>query len=463
LPRRLVRLAVYLFAPILKPVLKATVGRHKGLWRRLQKTRDSLFRGAPMDEGLEAPLSKRLAAARAELVRPSNRGRDSSLAPEQRRPFGVNVAGFFRSEKGLGESARSYVRSLEAAGIPYVLNNVDDFGSENPATDHDNFSSSSPYAVNLVCLNADEAINFALHKGRRYFENKHNIGIWLWELADLPEEWASAFQYYDELWVSSTFVARAISRVSPIPVYVVPHSIDLTDRAPTSIERSQFGLSPDSFVFLFMFDFQSSIERKNPLGLIEAFRQTFLENDEVALLIKSSHGDFDPDGFRRLGKAADRANVKLIDKVLSREEVTGLFQLCDCYISLHRSEGFGLTLAEAMYAEKPVIATAFGGNVDFMTETNSYLVRYRLIEIEEDHGPYKKGGVWADPDLQHAAELMRSVYLNPDEARKLGRIARSEITACQHPSVVGRLIRERLAGRGLPKDLAIPKPGGNSE
>jgi len=207
------------------------------------------------------------------------------------------------------------------------------------------------------------------------------------------------------------------------------------------LDLSRFGVRPGSFLFLFMFDFHSVMERKNPLGLIAAFKKAFGESEEAALLIKSSR--VDADGMTEM-KAAAGANISIVDTVIGREEVNALFRACDCYVSLHRSEGFGLTIAEAMVASKPVIATAFSGNMDFMTARNSYLVRYNLTEIERDHSPYRKGWHWAEPDIDHAAELMRRVVEKRDEALDLGRQAREDVLRLMHPDVVGQRMKARL-------------------
>jgi glycosyltransferase involved in cell wall biosynthesis len=162
-------------------------------------------------------------------------------------------------------------------------------------------------------------------------------------------------------------------------------------------------------------------------------------------------------------RASKRTNVQIMDTVVSRDEVHALYHLCDCYVSLHRSEGFGFTPAEAMSAGKPVIATGYGGNVDFMTPDNSYIVKHKLIEIDRDHGPYRRGWIWADPDLDHAAQLMRRVYENREEARAIGRKAREDVRRLLRPRVVGDLIRRRLLRIAWLLGITVPDqwPSGN--
>ena len=396
-------------------------------------------------DALRSDLSGRLAVLEDKL----------HLQPiDGRRPFGVNVAGILNSEKGIGEAARSTLRSLEAANIPYVLNSVIDYGSLNNDTTYTGFSDDNPYVFNLVHLNAPELANFVWYKGAAYFRGRYNIGAWNWELASFPNEWLPHFQYHHEIWVPSKFAADALSRVSPVPVLRMPHSPASEQIMGEGLDRSHFGLPPDDVFFLFMFDSHSELERKNPLGLIEAFKRAFPREKDVFLLIKSSRSN--PHAVEAMQQAAKQTNVQMMERVLSREEVHALYRLCDCYVSLHRSEGFGLTLAEAMRSGKPVIGTAYGGNIDFMTPENSYPVKYKLIEIDRDHGPYKKGWAWADPELDHAAELMRHVYENREEAKAIGWKAREDILRLLHPRVVGDLMRQRLLTIASLRGITVP-------
>jgi GT2 family glycosyltransferase/glycosyltransferase involved in cell wall biosynthesis len=365
------------------------------------------------------------------------------------KPFGVNLAGLLGSEKGLGEAVRATARNLRAAGIPHVLNNFVDHSSANRDATFTDFSEENPYAINLVQVNVDLLPEFLRHKGEAYLRGRYNIAFWYWELGDFPEDWEPRLRYFDEVWVGSTFSLDSVSRVASVPVLRVPPS--LPERlATTGWPRSHFGLPEGAFLFLFLFDFHSSAERKNPLGVIRAFQKAFPRGGDALLVLKGSHAEDCPADLQALTEAARGLNVRFLGGVLSREETNALLSLCDCYVSLHRSEGFGLPLAEAMSLAKPVIATGYSGNLDFMTLRNSFLVRHRLVEIERDHHHYKKGSVWADPDLDHAAELMRFVYENRELAGEVGRRARQEVLHAFDPRAVGARIKERLlrvAGR----------------
>jgi 2-polyprenyl-3-methyl-5-hydroxy-6-metoxy-1,4-benzoquinol methylase/glycosyltransferase involved in cell wall biosynthesis len=358
------------------------------------------------------------------------------------RPFGVNVSGHLASEKGVGEAVRSQVRSLRSIGVPVELNNVPDDTAVNLESEFTSFSDDNPYSVNLIHLNADSLEYFAEQKRKEYFQGHYNIGYWAWETPAFPRQWWDRFQSLDEIWVGSDFVLDAVSRVSSIPVVKV--LLAIPDRAALiRLPRSHFGLSNETFVFLFIFDFMSVFERKNPLGLVEAFRKAFRKRDDVTLVLKCLHSDRHEDEMQALKQACRGLNVKIIDELFTRQETTSLMAAANCYVSLHRSEGFGLTMAEAMSLEKPVIATAFSGNMEFMSPANSYLVKYTLVEIDKSYGPYEKS-LWADPDVAHAAELMRQVFKNRAEAAETGRRARLDILNRLNQKRLGTLMRDRL-------------------
>ena len=364
----------------------------------------------------------------------------------QTRPFGINLAGYFESEKGVGEAARATVRALEAVSVPYVMNNVRDAGAVNVDSISGCFSDENPYNINLVHINADQLPTFGVRKGREYFAQRFNVGYWFWELASFPSDYYGSFECFDELWTASKFTQAALAHASPIPVVRIPPALN---PAPMVVDKEigcdRFGLPCDRFLFLVMFDFHSSIERKNPAAAVEAFKQAFGKAEDVMLVVKSSHLSDDKAPLRPiLESAQNQNNIRVIDGVFSRWEIDHLLVACDCFVSLHRSEGFGLPIAEAMKFRKPVLATAYSGNMDFMTPTNSFLVRYGLVELDRDYGPYRRGSVWAEPDVSHAADLMRYVYEKREEASKIGVKAEQDIMRLFSPPVIGQQIRERL-------------------
>ena len=366
------------------------------------------------------------------------------VVPKNERPFGVNVVGYVTSEKGVGEAGRSSLRILKTTGIPYVANNFIDTGSANLETAPQNYSEENPFVVNLINVNADQIPYFA-ERNEGYLSGHYNIGYWNWELSSFPREWGGSFNYLDEVWVSSTFTRDSVASVSPIPVTAVPLSIDPALRPSPEWSRMKFGIDSDVFVYLFLFDIHSFLERKNPIGLIRAFKQAFGGRKDVLLLMKSTHAGSQPEQLHLLKQESRGANVRIFDEVLPRQAIYSLMSLADCYVSLHRSEGFGLTMSEAMMCGKPVIATGYSGNMDFMTEENSFLVPYRLVEIERDHGPYKKGYVWAEPALEHASQLMRHVFENREAASAVARRGQADVLSKLHPQTIGELVSKQLS------------------
>jgi glycosyltransferase involved in cell wall biosynthesis len=297
--------------------------------------------------------------------------------------------------------------------------------------------------VNLFCVNADQMAHVYHELGADFFAGKYNIGYWFWELERFPEAWMDRFQYLDEIWVGSRFVQNTLAHVAPIPVVIMGVGMD---RIPSSeLSRSHLGLPEDKFIFLFAFDMLSVVQRKNPYGVIEAYRRAFGPNfADTQLVIKVTKLDQYPAHAARLRQAVAEVDGLLIDRYLDRPALDGLFEACDAYVSLHRSEGFGMTLAEAMCMGKPVIATDYGGNTDFMTIANSYPVAYRLVTLEEDYPPYQKGQVWADPDLDHAAAQMRHVFEHENEAQQKGQRAAEDIRAWYGRGTMARKMIERL-------------------
>ncbi len=186
------------------------------------------------------------------------------------------------------------------------------------------------------------------------------------------------------------------------------------------------------------------MERKNPLGLIAAFKKAFGSRTDVQLLIKSSHSDQATEQLRMLQEASAGTNVRILDGVLSRDDKHELMMAADCYVSLHRSEGFGLTMAEAMQCGKPVIATGYSGNVDFMTPETSFLVPYTLVALDRNFGPYKMGCHWAQPDLDYAADVMRDLADHHDSATEIGQRARAHVDRVLHPAAVAKSVLAHL-------------------
>jgi glycosyltransferase involved in cell wall biosynthesis len=369
-------------------------------------------------------------------------------------PLGVNVSGYITTESGMGEAARASIRSLEAVGIPMTLSNVASFLRQQDQS-FAGFTDANPHPFNLVHLNADNMLAFAAARGPRYFRNRYTIGYWFWELSKWRDDWLSAFNHVDEVWVATEFTRACLAEVSPVPVVRMPLPVVLP--SPPPLGRAHFGLPETGAVFLLTFDVSSQTERKNPLAVIRAFRRAALPRGAATLVLKYTNAEYDRDAVRRFHEEAEGLDVTMIDGYLGRDELTALMNVADCYVSLHRAEGFGLTMAEAMLLGKPVIATNYSGNVDFMTGDNSYLVDYRTVPVTRDYGPYLRGFVWAEPDIVQAAQAIRDVALERGEAIEKGRRAQHDMRTLHSPAQTGPRVRERLEAiqRG---NTQIPTP-----
>jgi len=349
--------------------------------------------------------------------------------PRGPAPTGVNVVGYLRSASGLGEVGRSFIRALDAAEVPTaVLDRADIPSPRHETLDGEEAQTLNDLLdVNVVCITADQFPRFAREVGPEFFAGRRTAGLWFWEVDAFPSSMLPAIDLADEIWVPSDFVRDAVAPHTTKPVVKVPIPIPCPEPS-SEIGRRELQIPEDRFAFAFAFDFLSVAERKNPFGLVDAYTRAFRPDDGACLVIKSINGAQDLAALERLRFiAADRPDVSIMDGYLPAEHQHALFAACDAYVSLHRSEGFGLTIGEAMALGKPVIVTGYSGNLEFTSPENSYLVDWHPTRIGPHQGPYPPEGSWADPDLDHAAHLMRSVFDDPDAARARGLIARDEI------------------------------------
>lgn len=399
---------------------------------------------------LKTAVYDRLNRAKLErLIRAKNRFRAerTTRAPQTTNaPAGVNLVAYIRADMGLGAAARGMAAALDAAAIPF---NVINMAHGNYSSQTDNSWSHkevehSHYDTTLVCVNPDNSFYLRTQVSPEILGERYVIANWYWELPEMPDEWLAEFEYTDEVWAASNFIKDAMSRKAPTPVVRVPPVVGLSGGVKFS--REQLNLPTNRFLFLAMFDTKSVLERKNPLGVLRAFKRAFASNDErVGLVLKFNNPDHERPAMRELqNELSGSANVFVIDRLLSRDELPSLLAACDCFVSLHRSEGFGLPPAEAMSLGKPAIITNWSGNVDYITGDNCIAIDYELVKLDRDYGPYKAGQHWAEPDLDQAAHWMKRIVAEPELAQNIGLKGQETIKTQFSPQAVGKIIKTRL-------------------
>lgn len=335
--------------------------------------------------------------------------------------FGVNLIGFARGELGIGEDIRQVALALEAAGVPVCI--LDFAPGKNISQSDDTaarlMSDEPHYGINIFCLTGIETTRYVCERGLSTLEGRYNIGLWPWELPDWPENCRHAYACVDEIWGISEYTANAHRFAAPRPVVPMGLPVELGPIGPQT--RADFGMPEDAYLFTFAFDVSSSAERKNPEGLIRAFQKA-LPNEpasEVGLVLKVSHAETKSQLWKTIRRHARRdPRIHLIERTMRRPEILALMKACDCYVSLHRGEGFGRCLAEALLLDKQLIATGFSGNMDFCREPRVALVRHSMRPVQPGEYMWSEGQSWAEPDIDHAAELMRSVRKNPRDTSR---------------------------------------------
>ncbi len=379
------------------------------------------------------------------------------------RPLGLNLIGFAFGELGIGEDVRMAVAACEAAGIAFKVVNIHpgdhlrqaDRTLDGHVTQSVQDSEEAPYAINLFCLTGFDTVRVFLERGAALFDGRYNIGWWPWELPVWPKDWQIAFDFVNEVWAASEFTREMYTRAQqqsvvrvPVTLMPLPASVERLQ----AITRRQLGLQEKRFLFLYVFDFNSYLTRKNPFAALTSFHRAFAaDDDSVGLVLKTMNSQPDHPIWKRFVRAcATDVRIVLLDKTLDRGEVLGLIKACDAYVSLHRSEGFGRTLAEAMLLGKPVVGTDFSGSVDFLTNETGFPVQWKRQVVKPGEYPFvteQDGAWWAQADMADAARQLRAAYSSSQAQRgrssfaaRVKRIAKEQFS----PQRIGKLMRERI-------------------
>lgn len=359
-------------------------------------------------------------------------------------PHGINIIGNIKAETGLGQSCRLVAGLIEKSGIPFSIYQYDQLGilKTGDTSWEEKISKELSYDINLIHINPHELGIAYMQMDTRMWEHRYNIAYWLWELEEFPDEWIPCFNCVNEIWTPSEFISTAIRKKTSLPVRTIPYYLEL--ESGTSFNRKFFGLPEDRFLFLMMYDHSSVMERKNPIGALKAFKKAFSkENLKVGLVIKINNCiDEDLKQIRSILDGYE--NVYFIKETLNRNQVNNLIQCVDVFVSLHRAEGFGLVLAEAMYLGTPTIATNWSANTEFMNEDVACMVDYSLITIEKDLPPFKAGNRWADPDIEDAARWMRRLHEDEEYYKKISEAARKHVVETLGIKKNGKLIEKRI-------------------
>lgn len=365
-------------------------------------------------------------------------------------PYGINLIGDIQAETGLGQSMRIIASILKANEIPFVIIQMNQPGNlKHNNHEWDNkISDKAIYGVNLIHINASEwAENYNM-LSTEILDYRFNIAYWLWELETFPKKWQPCILTVDEIWAPSEFICRCLRKYADdIDIRKVPYVIDIKE--PVKYKREHFKLPEDKFLFLIMYDLKSISERKNPEGMIEAFKKAFsvdtANSKDIGLVLKINHVDDENNLNIYKQKLEGYNNIYFITENLSREEVEALEAEVDVLISLHRSEGFGLPPAEAMYLGTPVISTNWSATTEFMDEKTACLVDYSMITLDKKIGPYEKGNCWADADVGMAAAYIKRLYEDKAYYNDIRDKACKHIRECLNVNSIGNNIKEYLS------------------
>jgi len=387
---------------------------------------------------------------------------------------GVNLIGFLGADMGLGVAARNTATLLELRGVSVHGLEIDaGMGRSRPGLaprgicvpDGEHLR----HGINLWHLNPPEIGNLMASGEARIDWNRCNACVPFWELSCLPEDWFQALDAMDMILAPSRFIESAMATsLGSARIRHFPIPLDLP--APAGWDRQALGIPEGDMVFAASFDFGSTLERKNPLGVLEAFMRAFQGDPRSHLLLKGNNASMNAASSRLAAFLKEKfgawKNIRILDRPMAYPEVLALYRCADAYVSLHRSEGLGLGLMECMALGKPVVGTGWSGNLEFMRDANSLLVRHRLVPVDDKslYGRQLTGkqAVWAEPDLDDAVRCMRLLADNPGIRSEIGGRAAEAIRAYNAEARRGLALedlfecRDRLEGGGVIRRREVP-------
>jgi glycosyltransferase involved in cell wall biosynthesis len=356
---------------------------------------------------------------------------------------------------GLAEALRMMIGAFKLLNLPFLVRDFNP-GIRNNQTNallNQYLASNCEYKINCICVGPDLIYRLPIWLPHSEWLKKYNIGYWFWELPNLPDEWTYADKIVDEIWVNTEFIAHSMRKTSK-KITKIPFGVEF-DVGQFVMSRQDFGLPLNKFIFLCSFDFNSSVFRKNPKAAIDAYLMATVSGlKDSILVIKSINGKSNNQAYAKLKQQASKSpNIVLLEEYLDSHSMRNLISLCDCYISLHRSEGLGLGMAESMYLGKPVIATAYSGNMEYMNSENSCLVPFHMIEVGPGEYLGWEGQHWADPDIHAAAQYMIKLVRDPYFRGQIAANAATYMRRHHSFEIVASVISNRL--NEIRKDMGL--------
>lgn len=361
--------------------------------------------------------------------------------------FGVNSIGFTQSAMGLGEDNRMTASAMHFAGVELDMYEIE-LAPDYPKVPFmkELITNKMDFKISVFNLPPAESYRLLFDHGPFLFHRHYNIGFWQWELSGWPDQYKFCYELFNEIWTASEFVKNSLEKNSPVPVYTLPCPVTVDEFV--EMRRELFGIPKDSFAFTFVFDFNSSMDRKNPMACLEAFRLAFPHGSEkVVLVIKTMNANESNPAWAALNNAAkEDSRIIVINEQMDKSVLLSLIKSSNAFVSLHRGEGFGRLIAEAMLLGVPTITTHYSGNADFCTPETSFIVDYDLIEVKPGEYSYVDGTqVWADARIDSAVRQMREVARNSERRDAVRGAAKAFIEKHYNMDICGLLYLKRLS------------------